>query len=706
VKAHTGDTIEGKEIMKLAFDTGGTFTDFAMAAEDGTILLHKVLSTPDDPARAVLQGVDELLERVRAGNGSTVAPQILGATTVVTNAVLERRGVETAFITTDGFQDMLRIRTEGRYDLYDLRIQYPEPLVPRDLCFGADERVTADGVIIQSLDEAKVLAIAEQLRDAGIRSVAVCLLHAYKYPQHEQRIGELFASVAGDISVSLSSSVCPEVREFDRASTTVANAYTQPLMVRHVDHLERELSKRGVKSQLLWMTSSGGVVPSSTAARVPVRLIESGPAAGAVAAADYARTAGEHSVLSFDMGGTTAKLCLIPNGQPMIANELEVARYERFRKGSGFPLKIQSIHMIEIGAGGGSIASRSPLGLLQVGPRSAGAAPGPACYGRGGTEPTVTDADLLLGYVDEHSFLGGDFALDRPSAKSAMARLADNLEITAERCAWGIHDMVNESMSKAAAMQATESGVDPRALPLIAFGGAGPVHAYGVARKLGIRKVICPLGAGVTSAIGLLGAPVASDLSASRPLALASWDPAVIHGVLDPLVAQGREVVTASGVPLENITATFTVDMRHVGQGHEISVALPDQDLASAGFVEELLARFYTAYEALYGRTVSGSEVEVITWRVRVSGPRSHVTTGHIGGGRGTKKDPLKGSRPVYFDELGQYVETRVYDHYALTPDMQIQGPAIIEQRESTVVVGPSATASVDAQQNLIMLLA
>jgi N-methylhydantoinase A len=692
--------------MKLAFDTGGTFTDFAMAAEDGTILLHKVLSTPDDPARAVLQGVDELLERVRAGNGSTVAPQILGATTVVTNAVLERRGVETAFITTDGFQDMLRIRTEGRYDLYDLRIQYPEPLVPRDLCFGADERVTADGVIIQSLDEAKVLAIAEQLRDAGIRSVAVCLLHAYKYPQHEQRIGELFASVAGDISVSLSSSVCPEVREFDRASTTVANAYTQPLMVRHVDHLERELSKRGVKSQLLWMTSSGGVVPSSTAARVPVRLIESGPAAGAVAAADYARTAGEHSVLSFDMGGTTAKLCLIPNGQPMIANELEVARYERFRKGSGFPLKIQSIHMIEIGAGGGSIASRSPLGLLQVGPRSAGAAPGPACYGRGGTEPTVTDADLLLGYVDEHSFLGGDFALDRPSAKSAMARLADNLEITPERCAWGIHDMVNESMSKAAAMQATESGVDPRALPLIAFGGAGPVHAYGVARKLGIRKVICPLGAGVTSAIGLLGAPVASDLSASRPLALASWDPAVIHGVLDPLVAQGREVVTASGVPLENITATFTVDMRHVGQGHEISVALPDQDLASAGFVEELLARFYTAYEALYGRTVSGSEVEVITWRVRVSGPRSHVTTGHIGGGRGTKKDPLKGSRPVYFDELGQYVETRVYDHYALTPDMQIQGPAIIEQRESTVVVGPSATASVDAQQNLIMLLA
>ncbi|WP_261504545.1 hydantoinase/oxoprolinase family protein [Burkholderia multivorans] len=692
--------------MKLAFDTGGTFTDFAMAAEDGSILLHKVLSTPDDPARAVLQGIDELLERVRESKSGANTPQVLGATTVVTNAVLERKGVDTAFITTDGFQDMLRIRTEGRYDLYDLKIQYPDPLVSRDLCFGAEERVTADGVVVRELNENQVRDIAVSLRDAGIRSVAVCLLHAYKYPEHEQRIREIFGSVAPEIAVSLSSSVCPEVREFDRASTTVANAYTQPLMVRHVDHLERELSRRGIDRQLLWMTSSGGVVPSSTAAKVPVRLIESGPAAGAVAASDYARTAGEESVLSFDMGGTTAKLCLIRNGQPMIANELEVARYERFRKGSGFPLKIQSIHMIEIGAGGGSIASRSQLGLLAVGPRSAGAAPGPACYGRGGTEPTVTDADLLLGYVDERSFLGGDFALDRPAAKAAMAGLADRLEITPERCAWGIHDVVNESMSKAAAMQATESGVDPRALPLIAFGGAGPVHAYGVARKLGIRKVICPLGAGVTSAIGLLGAPVASDLSASRPLALASWEPAVIHSVLDPLVDQGREVVLASGVAPGHITATFNVDMRHVGQGHEISVALPERDIASVGFVDELLSRFYAAYEALYGRTVKGSPVEVITWRVRVSGPRSHVTAGRIGGSKSAALDPLKGTRPVYFDELGKYVDTPVYDHYAITPEKKIQGPAIIEQRESTVVVGPSATASVDAQQNLIMLLA
>ena len=519
------------------------------------------------------------------------------------------------------------------------------------------------------------------------------------------RIGELLAEHAPGVSVSLSSSVCPEVREYDRASTTVANAYTRPMMVQHVQHLERELGARGVKSQLLWMTSSGGVVPSSSAARTPVRLIESGPAAGAVAAADYARIAGEQSVLSFDMGGTTAKLCLIPDGQPQIANELEVARHERFRKGSGFPLKIQSIHMIEIGAGGGSIASRTKLGTLQVGPRSAAAAPGPACYGRGGTEATVTDADLLLGYLDEHSFLGGDFALDRPAAQAAMARLADQLGISVERCAFGIHDMVNESMAEAAAMQATDSGVDPRSLPLIAFGGAGPVHAYGVARKLGIRKLICPLGAGVTSAIGLLGAPVAADLSASLPMAVPRWDAKLVQGVLDTLAAQGREVVQGSGVALADIRLSYTVDMRHVGQGHEISVALPEGDPTDPAFLAQLLQRFHDAYVKLYGRNVAGTEAEVITWRIRASGPKGAVSVASMRGEAKAVRNPRKGSRPVYFAEAGGYVDTPVYDHYALAPGVAVQGPAIIEQRESTVVVGPKASAALDAQFNLIMLL-
>ena len=694
--------------MKLAFDTGGTFTDFAFSDDDGSIHLHKVLSTPDAPARAVLQGVDELLARVRGGKAARPGEgplQVLGATTVVTNAVLERKGADTAFITTDGFQDMLRIRTEGRYDLYDLRIQYPEPLVPRERCFGAVERISAHGQVMTPLDEASVRTIAARLVELGIRSVAVCLLHAYKYPQHEQRIGELLAEHAPGVSVSLSSSVCPEVREYDRASTTVANAYTRPMMVQHVDHLEREMSRRGIESQLLWMTSSGGVVPSSSAARTPVRLIESGPAAGAVAAADYARAAGEPSVLSFDMGGTTAKLCLIPDGQPQIANQLEVARHARFRKGSGFPLKIQSIHMIEIGAGGGSIASRTRLGTLQVGPRSAAAVPGPACYGRGGTEPTVTDADLLLGYLDERSFLGGDFALDRPAAQAAMARLADQLGIGLERCAFGIHDMVNESMAEAAAMQSTDSGVDPRSLPLIAFGGAGPVHAYGVARKLGIRKLICPLGAGVTSAIGLLGAPVAADLSTSHPMAVPKWDAQAVHGILETLAAQGREVVLASGVRKEDIRCTYTVDMRHVGQGHEISVALPEGNPAEASFLDALLVRFHDAYIKLYGRNVSGTDAEVITWRIRASGPRGQVSVSSMRGESKAVRNPRKGSRPVYFAEAGGTVDTSVYDHYALAPGVAVQGPAIIEQRESTVVVGPNASASLDAQFNLIMLL-
>ncbi len=694
--------------MKLAFDTGGTFTDFAFSDDDGSILLHKVLSTPDAPARAVLQGVDEILAKVRGG--TTPRPgegplQIMGATTVVTNAVLERKGVDTAFITTEGFQDMLRIRTEGRYDLYDLRIQYPDPLVPRDRCFGVNERISAKGDVVTPLDEAGVRQIAKRLVELGVKSVAVCLLHAYKYPAHEQRIGALLAELAPGVSVSLSSSVCPEVREFDRASTTVANAYTRPLMVQHVDHLERELGQRGVKSQLLWMTSSGGVVPSSAAARTPVRLIESGPAAGAVAASEYARAAGESSILSFDMGGTTAKLCLIADGQPQIANELEVARHERFRKGSGFPLKIQSIHMIEIGAGGGSIAAKSKLGLLAVGPRSAGAAPGPACYGRGGTEPTVTDADLLLGYVNENSFLGGDFALDRPAAQRAMARVADDLQITVERCAFGIHDMVNESMAEAAAMQATDSGVDPRSLPMIAFGGAGPVHAYGVARKLGVRKVICPLGAGVTSAVGLLGAPVAADLSSSSPMALSAWDVPRVQGVLDGLAAQGREVVLASGVADEEVRFSYTVDMRHVGQGHEISVALPQGDIASPGFIAELTTRFHDTYVKLYGRKVSGTDIEVITWRIRASGPKGDVTPAKMLASSKAGKQALKGRRPVFFQEAGGYVDTPVYDHYALQPGEQHPGPAIVEQRESTVVVGPRASFSLDSQFNLIMHL-
>jgi N-methylhydantoinase A len=684
-------------MAKLAFDTGGTFTDFALLDDNGELHLHKVLSTPKNPAEAVVQGVSELLEKFSDAI-SIENLQVLGATTVVTNAVLERKGVETGFVTTDGFQDMLRIRNEGRYDLYDLNIKYPDPLVARANSYGAQERIAADGTVMTELKEETVREIAVKLRDKGIRSVAVCLLHAYKYPQHEQRVAALLREEYPDIFVSISSEVCPEMREFDRASTTVVNAYTRPQMAGHVANLQREFATKGIDRQVLWMTSSGGLVPSSRAAELPVRLIESGPAAGAVAAAEFGRIAGEGSVLSFDMGGTTAKLCLIPNGEPTVGTDLEVAHYQRFRKGSGFPLKIQSIQMIEIGAGGGSIAAKNPLGLLDVGPHSAGALPGPAAYQRGGTQPTVTDADILLGYMGTESFVGGSFKVSKDAARQAMAKLATSLDVSVDRCAWGIHDLVNESMSKAAAMHATDLGVDPRSLPMVAFGGAGPVHAYGIARKLGIKRVICPTGAGVTSAIGLLIAPVAVDLSASHPMGIDAWNMDTMNRLLDDLVEQGAEVVSAAGVAKETITNRYTVDMRHVGQGHEITVLLPDRKLPKEEFLKQLLENFFKLYRELFGRTVAAS-VEVITWRLRASGEKDQVTRPH----ETHVADAKKGSREVYFQELGTYTETPVYDHYKLPVGHETKGPAIVEQRESTAVVGPSGVFHVDAHGNLVI---
>ncbi|WP_349962965.1 hydantoinase/oxoprolinase family protein [Rhizobium sp. ZPR3] len=684
-------------MAKLAFDTGGTFTDFALLDDRGELHLHKVLSTPHNPAEAVVAGVSELLE-LHAVSIDKDRLQVLGATTVVTNAVLERKGVETGFVTTDGFQDMLRIRNEGRYDLYDLNIKYPDPLVSRANSFGAEERIAADGEVMTKFSDESVREIAGRLREKGIRSVAVCLLHAYKYPQHEKRVAALLREENPDIFVSISSEVCPEMREFDRASTTVVNAYTRPQMAGHVAHLEREFGRQGIDRQVLWMTSSGGLVPSRRAAELPVRLIESGPAAGAVAAAEFGRVAGETSVLSFDMGGTTAKLCLIPNGEPNVGTDLEVAHYQRFRKGSGFPLKIQSIQMIEIGAGGGSIAAKNPLGLLDVGPHSAGAVPGPAAYQRGGTQPTVTDADILLGYMGTGSFVGGSFKVSREAAHEAMDRLATSLGVSVERCAWGIHDLVNESMSKAAAMHATDLGVDPRSLPMVAFGGAGPVHAYGIARKLGIKRIICPTGAGVSSAIGLLIAPVAVDLSMSHPMPINSWDSDEMNRILDELAAQGGEVVSAAGVAKETITNRFTVDMRHVGQGHEITVTLPDRKLPRDEFLKKLTDNFFKLYRELFGRTVAAS-VEVITWRLRASGEKDQVTRPH----QTQLAEARKGSRQVFFQELGVYAETPVFDHYRLPVNNEIKGPAIVEQRESTAVVGPSGVFHVDASGNLVI---
>jgi len=683
-------------MAKLAFDTGGTFTDFALLDDDGKLHLHKVLSTPDNPAKAVVQGVGELLSQFKDcfKRGEL---QILGATTVVTNAVLERKGAKAAFITTDGFQDMLRIRDEGRYDIYDLNIQYPDPLIDRALCFGVPERISAKGKIITALDEAAVRQLSAHLREQGIESVAVCLLHAYKYPQHEQRLAQIFAEQAPEISLSLSSAVCPEMREFDRASTTVVNAYTRPKMREHVAHLTQEFTKLDIARPPLWMTSAGGLLASELVANFPVKLIESGPAAGAVAAAEFGRLAGETSILSFDMGGTTAKLCLIPNGEPTLDTHLEVAHHQRFRKGSGFPLKIHSIQMIEIGAGGGSIARKNPLGLLDVGPQSAGAMPGPAAYQRGGVEPTVTDADIVLGFMGTGSFVGGTFDVSYQAAHQAVKRLADDLGVSVERCAWGIHDLINESMAKAASIHATDLGLDPRSLPLVAFGGAGPVHAYGIAKKLGIRRLIYPTGAGVSSAIGLLIAPIAADLSLSHPMTLDGWDEGIVQPLLQDLENQAAAIVADAGLQSEDIRNHYSVDMRHVGQGHEITVDLPDLTLPRENFLEQLKQRFFSLYQDLFGRTVA-APLEVITWRLRARGHKGKVLRPIPEG----EAQALKGTRDVYFAQMG-FVKTPVYDHYHLRLNAPLSGPAIIEQRESTAIIGPDTVAYKDIYGHLIV---
>ena len=685
--------------MKLAFDTGGTFTDLALLDDAGVVHTHKVLSTPDDPSRAVLQGIDELLD-MRQSHGRDVAA-IFGATTVVTNAVLERRGARTALVTTDGFQDILRIRTESRYDLYDLKLQFSEPLVARTDCFGAIERVTVDGDVLVPLDEAGVRAIAAAIKARGIASVAVCLLHGYRYTEHEERIGALLREQLPGVAVSLSSAVCPEIREYDRASTTAANAYTRPLMSGHVAQLEGELARRGT-GQLLWMTSSGGVVPGVTASELPVRMIESGPAAGVVAAGDYARRSGNGDLLSFDMGGTTAKLCMLLDGRPRIAPELEVAHAARFRRGSGLPLKIQSVQMIEIGSGGGSIAHAGPLGMLAVGPRSAGAAPGPACYGLGGAEPTVTDVDLILGYLHEDSFLGGTFRLDRAAAQTALERLARELQLAPERCAQGVHDLVNDAMARAAIMHAMDGGVDPSRLSMIAFGGAGPVHAYGVARKIGVRRVVCPLGAGVNSALGLLAAPVAVDVASSAPVSLNQLDTGMLERIRARLVADAAPALAAARLSVDDVTYTFSADMRHIGQGYEITIGLPELSTPLDLFTSAVRVAFRSTYLQLYGREVEGTGIEVITWRLRASGA---IGTGGSIRTERCDRNALRGRRPVYFEEARAYVSTPVYDHYALEPGQEIAGPAIVEQKESTAVIGPSGHATLDGQRNLVIAL-
>jgi N-methylhydantoinase A len=572
------------------------------------------------------------------------------------------------------------------------------------LRFDVPERMAADGTVIQPLDEEFVRRLVVELRNKGIRAIGVCYLNSFRNQAHEKRTAEIIAEVAPEIRVSLSSEVVAEIREFQRTSTTLANVYVQERVSDYLAQLQARLDKIGFDGGFFVMLSSGGIATRDTAARFPVRLLESGPAAGALAAAQAGLLCDHRDLLSFDMGGTTAKLCVIDDGEPLKTHEFEVDRVYRFRKGSGLPVRIPVIDMIEIGAGGGSIARVDSLGLLKVGPESSGAAPGPVCYGQGGTEPTVTDADLVLGYLDPKYFLGGKIPLDLHGARKALGRLGEKLGMTPEQVAWGIHQIVNENMANAARAHLGERGKDPRRMPMYAFGGAGPVHGYRVAEILRLPALISPFGAGVGSTFGLLAAPLAFDFVRSAYSRVDELDWNFANGLLNEMAAEGRKVLESSGLESSQASYHRTADMRYVGQGHEVSVALPDGVLNAAHF-PQIVHAFEETYRALYGRKGPDVPLEVINWRMVASGPRPEMNMKlpHDGAKKG--KDARKGTRPVYSPEQGGYVETVIYDRYALDPGAEFVGPAVVEERESTLIIGARGRARIDESLNVIVEL-
>jgi N-methylhydantoinase A len=685
---------------RAGIDIGGTFTDILLLDDStGRFKVGKVLTTPADPALAVREGLEAMLPEaeIAASDLGTV----IHGTTLVTNALIERKGAPTALLVTEGFRDILLIGREHRYDMYDVRLEKPEPLVPRRLTYGVPERVLADGSIHRPLDEPTVRRIAYDLQARRIRAVGVCLLHAYRHPEHERRVRDILLEAYPELNVSLSHEVVGELREYERASTTVANAYVLEVTDRYLSRLEDDLATLGQRGRLLVITSSGGVATVETTRRFPVRLIESGPAAGALAAAHLGQLIGRPNLLSFDMGGTTAKACLIEDGHPTIASDLEVGRMHRFKKGSGLPIKASSVELVEIGAGGGSIARLDRMGLLKVGPDSAGADPGPACYGRGGTEPTVTDADLLLGYLDPTFFLGGRMQLDVDAARAAVStRLAEPLGLSIEQAAWTVHQVVNENMANAARTHAVERGRDARNFPLFAFGGAGPVHAHRVAQKLGVRELIAPFAAGVASTIGMLAAPLAFDFVRTAVARMDALDWPSIEALLQEMEADGRQLLARAGVPDEHIQVARAADMRLIGQAHEVTVDL-DGAAPRAGDERRIADAFERTYDRLYGRTPPDVSMQVVSWRVRVASPAPDLRLApHAGDVDGQSR---KGQRLAYFPESGGFVETPVYDRYCLRPGDELKGASIVEERESTVIIAPGARACVDLGLNLIV---
>jgi N-methylhydantoinase A len=688
---------------RIGADIGGTFTDLILADDaGGRFQVGKVLTTPERPDDAVLAGLREVL--AVAGVDAAAVSHVIHGTTLFTNALIERTGPRTALVTTKGFRDAIEIGREHRYDIYDLRLERPAPLAPRSLRFEVDERVLVDGSVRTPLAAGELDRLIERLRAARVEAVAVCLIHSYVNDVHERQVGDAISRALPHVAVTRSSELVRELREYERASTTLVNVYVQRLAEAYLTRLGARLAGAGagVRGALYVMQSSGGLSAVETAMRFPVRLVESGPAGGALAAAYYGALLGHTDLLSFDMGGTTAKACVIADGEPLVAPEFEVDRQYRFRKGSGLPVKVPVIEMIEIGTGGGSVARVDALRRLQVGPQSAGAKPGPACYGLGGTRPTVTDADLVLGYLDPAFFLGGAMRLDVEAARRAIAEhVAGPLGLQLQDAAWGIHQVANESMASAARIHAIERGKDVGRFPIFAFGGAGPVHAYGVARILRMPRVIYPLGAGVMSTVGFLVAPMSFDFVRTLPGGLDDLDWAAVEHVVDEMEAEGRAILGRT-VPADGIELRRYADMRYRKQGYEIRVPLPAGRLDDTRR-EEIRASFEHAYRTLYGHTVRATPIDVVSWRVVAMGPRPRLPLPRAQGEAGSPVTAaLKGHRSAYMPEAKGYADVAVFDRYRLAAGGAFQGPAIVEERESTVVIGAGASARVDEHGNLV----
>jgi N-methylhydantoinase A len=684
--------------VKLAADIGGTFTDIVL--EEGTKRwTGKVLTTTHAPELGVIEGIGIVL--AQSGLKAADVGVFIHGTTLATNALIERKGAKTAFITTEGFRDILEQGYEKRFDHYDLMIDRSVPLVPRTLRLTVRERLSADGDVLIPLEESSVHGISAKLRDEEIKAVAIGFLHAYAHDAHEKRVRQILAAaLPKDVTICVSSEVAPEIREFERFSTTVANAYVRPLMAGYLHRLRDRLREMGFTAPLFLMMSGGGLTTIETAMRFPIRLVESGPAGGAILASEIAAECALGEVLSFDMGGTTAKICLLSDGEPERARKFEIARAYRDMKGSGIPVRIPVIEMVEIGAGGGSIARVDKLNRITVGPDSAGSTPGPVCYGRGGEEPAVTDANLALGKIDPAYFAGGKIALDEMAAKSALQRnIGDKLDLGGFWPAAGVTEIVEENMANAARVHAIERGRDISACTMIAFGGGAPLHACSLAEKIGVNSIIVPRGAGVGSAIGFLRAPVAYEITKSAVVSLENFDATRVNRLLEHMTRDARAVVAPA---LRGAAASVQIiaDCRYVGQGHEIRIPVPLRKLNNTDGVK-LKAKFEALYEQVYGLRIPNQEAEVITWSVTVSSKPQAVKRA----GKATAKRPPapRGKRRVYDPALGKEVSAPVYWRFDMKPGARLKGPAIIAEDETSTIVGANFRARINGLGYIIL---